>query len=472
MFPDSQNKHSLLPVSAGGAEEFEQRNTRFEARFIKLFFLGCVALLFWAQPCFRSRSSGRVAPPLGLPENIQRHWGQYSPWFPNEKYIAPPAQCEITQVNVLQRHGARYPNSDDDYDNSIQKLLRAEKFADSRFDFLREYKYHMDEEELTSFGAAQSFESGEASYKRYAHLVSSENIPFVRSASKSRVVSSALNWTVGFSAASQQRYNPTVDVILPENQNNTLFNDCPNAGDGSKEMATWLSVFAPPIVRRLENVAPGSNVTEHDIFNLLAMCPFETIAKQRASEFCGLFTYDEFKQFEYHGDVEKFYKTGYGEPLGRVQGVGYMNEIIARLTGRPVVDHTQHNDSFPFPLGRTLYADFTHENLMVAVYAAMGLFNTTDKLSTKEMDNGRDWLASVMVPFSARVVIERLACTFDGDQNGGEETEYVRVLVNDAVQQLDFCCSEDNGLCTLRAFVESQAYARGNGLGDFERCYN
>ena len=40
----------------------------------------------------------------------------------------------------------------------------------------------------------------------------------------------------------------------------------------------------------------------------------------------------------------------YGNPLGRIQGVGYVNELLARLTGEPVQDHTTHNSSLEFPL--------------------------------------------------------------------------------------------------------------------------
>lgn len=114
----------------------------------------------------------------------------------------------------------------------------------------------------------------------------------------------------GFASATHQRINPTVAVIIPETQNNTLNNDCPNAGSGSREKAAWLDIFAPPIVKRLKEAAPGSSLSNEDVFNLMAMCPFESIARERTSEFCSLFTDKEFKQFEYHGDVEKFYKTG------------------------------------------------------------------------------------------------------------------------------------------------------------------
>lgn len=52
------------------------------------------------------------------------------------------------------------------------------------------------------------------------------------------------------------------------------------------------------------------------------------------------------------------------------------------------------------------------------------------------------------------------------------DSVYVRVLMNDAVQDLEFCKGVDeDGLCPLEAFVESQRYARENGQGDWERCF-
>ncbi|KAI0369447.1 acid phosphatase [Pilatotrama ljubarskyi] len=412
------------------------------------------------------------APPLGVPESLQTKWGQYSPWHALDKYRAPPAGCNITQVNILQRHGARYPNADDgeNYAKAVEHLASADKFRDKRLKFLKEYEYELGADDLVPFGAAQTFEAGQVAFKRYMHLVNSTQLPFVRAAGAPRVVSTATNWTVGFAAASQQRYQPYLNVIISEEYNNTLNNDCPNASDGSPEMDIWLSVFAPPIAERLLKGAPGANLTDMDIFNLLAMCPFETVAKETMSPFCSMFTEDDFRAFEYHGDLEKYYKTGYGEKLGPIQGVGYVNELLARLTGTPVKDHTTHNSSLEFPLDRNVYADFTHENLMIAVYAAMGLFNVTSPLDPRHMPppdhedpSGQSWVASRMVPFSARMVTERLECVREGT--------YVRVLVNDEVQPLEFCGGEQ-GLCELEKFVESQEYARNSGNGDFELCYS
>ena len=180
-----------------------------------------------------------------------------------------------------------------------------------------------------------------------------------------------------------------------------------------------------------------------------------------------------------------------------MQGVGYVNELLARLTGRPVHDRTTPDPRRAFPLGRTLYADFTHENVMVPVFAALGLFNVSRPLDPRvrpgylshlglgalrhphalvdtngegqeNETEGQRWIASQMVPFSARMVTERLACERDGLVPG----EYVRILVNDAVQPLEFCGGGEDGVCRLEEFVESQGYARRSGDGDFEKCYN
>jgi hypothetical protein len=160
-----------------------------------------------------------------------------------------------------------------------------------------------------------------------------------------------------------------------------------------------------------------------------------------------------------------------------VQGVGYVNELIARLTGQPVQDNTQTNrtlDSSPktFPLDRSFYADFSHDNAMVAIYSALGLFQQHllpgQKLDPEKPSPLRTWVVSRMVPFSARMVVERLECLGNLPLPKGI---FVRVFVNDALQSLEFCGGVV-GLCELHAFMESQWYARHDGDGDFEKCYD
>jgi hypothetical protein len=65
------------------------------------------------------------------------------------------------------------------------------------------------------------------------------------------------------------------------------------------------------------------------------------------------------------------------------------------------------------------------------------------------------------------MVVEKLECLGSVPLPKGA---FVRILVNDVLQPLEFCGGVA-GLCELHAFVESQWYARHDGEGDFEKCY-
>ncbi|KAI9459508.1 histidine phosphatase superfamily [Lactarius psammicola] len=426
-----------------------------------------------------------------------RTWAQYAPYIPVAKYVPPHPACTISQVHVLQRHGSRWPTSNAAArcKSAVDKLKRVKDYEEDYLVFLKNFTWDLGENDLLPLGAKQSFDAGVTAFHRYAHIVSDDNPPFVRATDSTRVVDSAANWTAGFNAASHNAIKASVDLILPESvrhtslrvsgnplmapQGNLTLDDnmCPNAGDGDAESGRWLAIYAPPITERLNAAAPGADLTDEDTYNLMSLCAFHSQAIMGPSPFCGLFTTEEFRGFEYFGDVDKFYDNGHGGNLGRVRGVGYVNELLARLTGKPVRDNTQTNrtlDASPetFPLNRTLYADFSHDNTMVSIYSALGLFRQHllpgQKLDPDHPSMLRTWILSNMVPFGGRMVVEKLECTMKVPLPA---VAFVIILVNDAVQPLEFCGGV-GGLCELHAFVESQWYARHDGNGDFERCFD
>jgi len=85
---------------------------------------------------------------------------------------------------------------------------------------------------------------------------------------------------------------------------------CPNAGDSDTQTSLWTSIFGAPIAERLNAQAPGANLVASDISALIPLCAFETIAKLELSPFCYLFTKEEFAEYEYYGDLDKYYGTG------------------------------------------------------------------------------------------------------------------------------------------------------------------
>jgi len=85
---------------------------------------------------------------------------------------------------------------------------------------------------------------------------------------------------------------------------------CPNAGDGDDEQSEWLSTAFTPLIDRLNAGAPGANLTKDDVYFLMALCPFDSLAHGRLSPLCQLFDDDEFELFGYANDVDKYYGTG------------------------------------------------------------------------------------------------------------------------------------------------------------------
>lgn len=410
-------------------------------------------------------------------------WGQYSMWYsvPSEISVEPPEDCHVTFANVLSRHGARDPTTGKSmaYAALIANIQNTSTAFPDEFAFLKHYKYDLGAEQLTAAGRQELVNSGIHFFRRYHKLVK-KYTPFVRAGGQQRVIDSAQHWLKGI-AQSVSAKPKDIDLIIPEGTeyNNTLSHDVcpafeeggPYHGLGDRANQIWANKFVPPIQERV-NSKLGTNLSATYIVNLMDMCPYDTVAHPLAkvSPFCGLFTTEEWHQYDYYQTLNKYYGYGVGNPMGATQGVGYVNELLARLQNKPVEDNTNTNrtlDSDPatFPLDRKVYADFSHDNDISSVFAALGLFNQTKPLSKTNVESTEEthgFSAAWTVPFSARMYVEKLQCS-------GAKEEFVRIILNDRVHPLEFCDADKHGRCTLSKFVESQSFATSGGL--WEKCY-
>ncbi|KAH6855731.1 histidine phosphatase superfamily [Chaetomium sp. MPI-CAGE-AT-0009] len=477
--------------SSGALDEttrpvWTRRATKITGLALMVVLLGCVTIVFMRPGPPKCDTPDRGYQ-CGTP--ISHSWGQYSPYYsvPSEIDAAIPEDCELTFAQVLSRHGARAPTRG----KAMQYLILIARIHEAisygpGFEFLRNYNYSLGADQLTRMGQQQMVNSGLKFYHRYRSLAR-KSPPFVRTAGQDRVVHSAQNFTQGFHAAlladpkSTARPRLPYDmVVIPETAttNNTLhhslcdaFENGPYSTIGSAAQATYLTTFAAPITARLNANLPGANLTDADTISLMDLCPFETVASPGGATpapFCRLFTAAEWRQYDYFQSLGKWYGYGPGNPLGPTQGVGFVNELLARLARAPVEDGTSTNrtldaDRETFPLDRALYADFSHDNDMMGVLGALGVYEGVAMLGNRtrqEPEESGGFAAGWAVPFAARVYVEKMRC-------GGEEVEeMVRVLVNDRVMMLSGCGADERGMCSLGRFVESMAFARGDGKWD------
>lgn len=163
-----------------------------------------------------------------------------------------------------------------------------------------------------------------------------------------------------------------------------------------------------------------------------------------------------------------------------------MNELIARLTAQPVANVTNTNRTLnanpeTFPLSRSIYADFSHDNQMLPIYASLGIHKPPADLPTDRLaGKGSPWVASKLVPFTARLVVEKYTCAnlsahgraFAGKKGRKHsEKEWVRILNNDRIIEVPGCAnSRAGGLCELDAFIDTLDYAVGGAPEEWEKC--
>jgi len=90
---------------------------------------------------------------------------------------------------------------------------------------------------------------------------------------------------------------------------------CPGAENTKVQVKGFINTAARYIAARLNSGAPGANLTAQDAYAIMHLCPFDTVAREAISPFCGLFSKEDFEIYEYAGDLEKFYKTGYASAI-------------------------------------------------------------------------------------------------------------------------------------------------------------
>jgi hypothetical protein len=198
-------------------------------------------------------------------------------------------------------------------------------------------------------------------------------------------------------------------------------------------------------------------------------CSYDTIAFGR-SDFCRLFTEEEWMGYEYAWDLIFFGAYGDGTTVGKAQGVGWVNEFMSRLTQTEWNEATQTSENRTlnqnvqtFPVDRSFYADFTHDSTIAGVLSALNLQDFTVPLPIHSPDAKRKYITSNLVPFAARLVFEEITC--DGT------TQYVRMLLNEAIvdlHQLKGCSAREDGMCARQEFIT--ALEGRNEWSDWSNC--
>ncbi|CEH19065.1 Multiple inositol polyphosphate phosphatase [Ceraceosorus bombacis] len=359
------------------------------------------------------------------------HMGPLSPYFAspgfgvdNIKHRTLSDGCKVEAVHMLHRHGSRYPTSGSPTE-LIPRLLATSGISFSGpLSFLNTYKYKLGAELLVPLGRAQLYESGVKAAIEYGSLLSSDassGKQLARAGSQHRIVESGVNWLAGaWGAGWRDKANLEIQIEAPR-FNTTLAPNfaCENASrkptaaePGAAVAVAWEDKYLEDALRRLSPYVKGGALTTRLLFAFQQACSYDTVAFGY-SRFCALFTTQEWLDYEYAWDLVFYGSYGPGSPVGRAQGVGWVNELVSRLEGRPWDASTQtsenstlNTDPLLFPLHKKFYVDFTHDSVIANVLAALELPDFAQDLPKDKREPGRKYKSSTLVPFAARLVFE------------------------------------------------------------------
>lgn len=317
----------------------------------------------------------------------------------------------------------------------------------------------------------------------YGHLYKNNGTKIIaRSTTQDRMTQSAEYFLAGFFGLDWTA-NATL-VLAIENStgvfNNTLagYDNCPNSNlavntGGTNATKQWASIYLANATERLAPLAPGFNWTVTDSYNAQSLCAYEQVALGY-SDFCSLFTYEEWEGYEYSVDISFAGNNAFQSPTGRAVGVGYVEEILARLQHHVIdspvaqINVTLDNNTATFPIDQTLNFDFSHDTNIMAIITAFGFTQFAPVLPATHIVN-RSLIVSHMEPFGARLDIEIIntpsplnGSRAEGDcYEEGPPTTYVHFILNQRTlptgPSFPACGLRDDGWCELTTWLDIQA---------------
>ena len=402
-----------------------------------------------------------------------------------------PKGADITHMHLLQRHGARYPSASEGLDSwgagIVNATNRGTVFT-GELEFLNDWSYKLGKEILVPQGRQELFDSGILNYYNYGHLYNATSHKLVvRTTLMSRMLESAENFLAGFFGLDWTKHANLLATIDPAT---TGVSACTKGLETIEEtieepIGIWTEIYLKERTAQLKKLTGNYNWTVTDTFHAQTLCPYETISLGY-SDFCNLFTYEDWEHYEYLQDIEFAGYSGFLSPTGRAQGIAWVEEFLARVEGHYVdvpanmtgANMTLDTNPVTFPLDQKLYLEFTHDANIISVLTAFGLTQFSGFLPATGPPADQKFHTSRLVPFAGRLNIEIIKAphkvsvkrsskaTKGGDYIAGTgETQYVHFIQNQRTVPLhasfDACEYRDDGWCELSTFLKVQKESLG-----------
>lgn len=422
-------------------------------------------------------------------QNIFQLLGTLSPYYISDGWgvydYALPDQCAIKQVHLLARHGSRYPT---DSIATGELLAKKNYTVSDDSEFLNDWEYLQGVNLLTKLGNQQLFDKGVRTFFRYGQLQDwSDNATAIvaRTTSQERITVSAEYFLAGFYGLDWQDKADLEIIIESGGFNDTLapYENCPlfinSSATAALPASQFLEMYTKKAVERLNSQIEGFTFSAKNIYEMQELCAYET-NNNGFSHFCGLFTQQEWEDYEYYNSWTWYNENMFGSPNGRAMGVGWVEEFKQRLTGSNTFDWSEvalQNTTFDdnstyFPVNQSLYFDFSHDSVISNIFTALGMEQFKTNFTIDGSLRTTNFQLSKVVPFASQTYFEVIECddeipagrntssiSTSNQTEAATPTKYIHMILNDHTIDLsknfpEFCVPREDGWCEFNSFID------------------
>ncbi|XP_066913759.1 multiple inositol polyphosphate phosphatase 1-like [Clytia hemisphaerica] len=338
----------------------------------------------------------------------------------------PHPECIVKQINMVHRHGHRYPSGGDTtkFKQLSDKINTGRVAPGLNFTLPWYSPFEMKQKSmLTRTGEKELYGIGQRIKKRFPDLLKAEYSPvtqYFMSSNKVRTIHSANSIASGLfdgnGALGGGRIQPIAIDVSPKDPNDRLlrfYDACPkyirNIDDKNETIIEYLKFQKGAEVQEVKKkVEQKLNLKDLSFTNLEMIyvgCAYQLgmFDGTLESGFCALLEKEDRQVFEYASDLEKFYtESNLQNPITYEIGCFLLKDILTTL------EQVVENETESVGIFRS-----THSQAVTMMFSLFGLNKQTTPLrhdNYVELLN-RHFRSSIIAPFSANFYFVLYECS-------------------------------------------------------------
>ncbi|RHZ50270.1 hypothetical protein Glove_502g7 [Diversispora epigaea] len=360
--------------------------------------------------------------------------------------IKVPETCELVQLHLVSRHGARYPSpGDNERFDTLDKLFANISLAKEWRNPFNKFEAGL----LTSRGERELYLLGQRARKRYfkfwKNITYNTNVVQLQSSTISRSGQSGIAYSLGlfegYGTLGKMKLQPVYIFSVPKKKDVELLmhHACPiwvniskNNPETKRQLETFLRTHLSLNVKRINDllgINPPLKAIHLDY--IYRACTFEVTVFDRSDTWCSLLKKDDFLKLEFYHDLLYYHYYSYGTLFNTKLACQYYTNMIKSVEN--FLDGKSQLKSI---------LKFGHAETILFLITMIGLFQDTQPLKSDKyflQVNSQKFRTSKIAPFGSNIYFEIYNCTNRYDLEPNYSTTLIQVLVNEKPYVIPGC---------------------------------